>query len=73
MKEYVITTGTVTYAIKGRDILRRKGYKAHIEKVTSGHGNTGCGYAIVLNGDITAAESLLRSSGVKILEINQKQ
>ncbi len=73
MKEYIITTGTVTYAIKGRDILRRKGYKAHIEKVTSGRGNMGCGYAIVFYGDINAAESLLRSSGVKILEINQKQ
>lgn len=73
MKEYIITTGTVTYAIKGRDILRRKGYKAHIEKITSGRGSAGCGYAIVFYGNITAAESLLRSSGVKILEINQKQ
>ena len=25
MKRYIITTGTVTYAIKGRDLLRRKG------------------------------------------------
>lgn len=71
MKRYIIATGTVTYAIKGRDLLRRKGFKVNIERIT-GKANLGCGYAIVLDGDIIAAEKLLRENGVKILEIMEK-
>ena len=70
MKRYIITTGTVTYAIKGRDLLRRKGFNVKIERRTSGKGSAGCGYSIITDGDINAAEGLLRQAGVKILEIN---
>lgn len=69
MKQYRITTGTVTYAIKGRDLLRRYGYKVRMERVASGLGSAGCGYSLVLTGDISAAEKLLRQADVKILEI----
>lgn len=72
MKRYIITTGTVTYAIKGRDILRQKGYKVKIERIISGKGAKGCGYGIILDGDIGGAEKILQTAGVKILEINEK-
>lgn len=72
MKRYIITTGTVTYAIKGRDLLRRKGFNVKIERITSGKGSAGCGYSIITDGDINAAEGLLRQAGVKILEINSE-
>ncbi len=73
MKKYIITTGTVTYAIKGRDLLRRKGFKVRIVKSANVIENSGCGYAIILeNGDITAAEKLLRNAGVKILSITEE-
>ncbi len=71
MKRYVISTGTVTYAIKGRDVLRKKGFKVKIERIT-GKEALGCGYAIILDGDIKNAEQLLRDGGVKILEISEK-
>lgn len=72
MKEYIISTGTVTYALKGRDILRKKGIKAYVERITSGKGSAGCGYAIITEGDLKQAEKLLKEAGVKILEINQR-
>lgn len=71
MKGYLITTGTVTYALKGRDILRKKGFKANIERITSGENNMGCGYSVAVYGDIKTAEQLLRNSGVKILKISE--
>ncbi len=71
MKRYIIATGTVTYAIKGRDILRKKGFKVKIER-TTGKATLGCGYAIILDGDIKEAEKLLRENGIKILEISEK-
>ncbi len=72
MKRYVIQTGTVTYAIKGRDLLRKKGFKVKIERITAGK-NYGCGYAIVLDGGLEEAEKTLRENGVKILDIKEKK
>ncbi len=72
MKRYIITTGTVTYAIKGRDLLRQKGFNVKIERITSGKGSAGCGYSIILTGELNDAEKILRAAGVKILEINEK-
>mgnify|MGYP002727759885 FL=1 len=72
MKKYIITTGTVTYAIKGRDTLRRKGINATIERITSGKGSAGCGYSIIIGGNLDEAIAILRDAGVKILEINER-
>ena len=72
MKRYIISTGTVTYAIKGKDLLKRKGFKAKVERILSGAGSAGCGYAIILEGDIAAAEAILRKSGIKIVDITGK-
>lgn len=71
MKRYVIATGTVTYAIKGRDILRRHGFSARVERRTANLSHAGCGYAVVVQGDISKAEDILRESGVKILGIEE--
>ncbi len=72
MQRYIITTGTVTYAIKGKDILNRKGFKAKTQRIMSGKGSAGCGYAIIVEGDIERATAILRDAGIKILQINQK-
>ena len=71
MKRYMITTGTITYAIKGRDLLKRKGYNARIKRITSGLGSSGCGYTIIADGNLSQLEKILRSAGIKILEINE--
>ena len=71
MKRFKIATGTVTYAIKGKDLLRKKGYKASIER-KSGEKIQGCGYAIIFEGDIENATKLLGDSGIKILEITEE-
>ena len=52
-------------------ILRKKGFKVNVERIT-GKAALGCGYAIILYGNIVEAEKLLRENGVKILEISEK-
>lgn len=71
MSKYRFTTGTVTYAIKGRDLLRHYGYRVRMERVTSGLGKAGCGYSLVVDGDAAEAERILRGADVKLLEINK--
>ena len=70
MKRYIIITGTVTYAIRGRDILRKEGFRATVERNTVGIARYGCGYGIVLNGNIEKAIEILNESGIKILEVS---
>ncbi len=69
MQNYYVTTGTVTYAIKGRDILRKYGIKASVARKSKGVGSSGCGYNIVIENGDEKALSILKASGIKILEI----
>ena len=70
MKQHVIITGTVTYAIRGRDILRTEGFRAKVERNTVGIARYGCGYGIVVAGNIDKAVEILTKSGIKILEVS---
>jgi hypothetical protein len=66
VKKFV--TGSVTYAIKGKDLLKRKGYNAFVERKTENVALGGCGYAIVVKGNYLGAEEILRAASIKILE-----
>lgn len=72
MIRYLISTGTVTFAIKGRDILRKHGINARVEKISSGKANNGCGYAVATAGNIDLIKDLLKENGIRILDIIQK-
>lgn len=72
-KRNLIITGTITYAIKGRDLLRRKGISANIERINSTTGNTGCGYGVSVSGNIDKAVELFKKGGVKILEVTRAE
>ena len=69
MKGYSIITGSITYALKGRDILRKKGLRATVGRVTPTKSSAGCGYAIFFEGDIKTAVEILQKNGIKIIEI----
>lgn len=70
MNRYVIYSGTLTHAIKGRETLKKSGYKAFVERRTADIGKYGCGYAIIcIAEDIASVQSILQNSGVKILKI----
>ncbi len=68
MNRYMIVTPSVTYALKGRDALRRQGFKANVQSRNRQNGGS-CGYGIVVSGDISKIERVLKGSSVKINEI----
>lgn len=69
VKNNIIITGTITYAIRGRDVLRKNGIRASVERNLSGNKRFGCGYGIAVHGDIDEAVRILKEHGVKILDI----
>ena len=71
MNQYMIVTPSVTYALKGRDALRRAGFPAQVER-RNRPGGGGCGYGIVTRGNIGKIEQTLKNASVKILEISDK-
>ena len=63
--EHKFVIGSITYAIRGRDILRNHGFKARVERKTSEY-KSGCGYAVVFEGDLETAERILKNANIKI-------
>ena len=70
MQRHIISVTSITYAIKGRDLLRKQGFKVYVEKKIATNGNAGCGYVIVAVGNKNKIVHLLMQSGIKIIEIN---
>ena len=62
MKRYYINTGSITYAIKARDALRRNGLKAQIERKKAGPASGGCGYSVNTAGNLEIIKSVLEKA-----------
>lgn len=66
MKSFVIT-GSVTYAIMGKDLLNNNNIYAKIKRQPSNN-RRGCGYGIITTKQ---GVELLKANGIKILDIEE--
>lgn len=73
MNKYFIATGTVTYAMKGREILRKNGYSAEVKRLFGNMKGFGCGYGIAVYGEKNAILNVLTQNGVRYLNILPKK
>lgn len=64
MGKPVILVGSVTYAMKGRELLSKQGIRAYVERIPGG---AGCGYGLYVPRDTEEAARILGENGVKIL------
>ncbi len=69
MCKQLIVVSSVTYAIRGRDLLRMNRFHANIERLPAGDGRPGCGYGICVAEDVNAAVNILNAAGIKIRDI----
>lgn len=67
MKQERIMVSSITYAIKGRDLLRSMGFKAYIERSKGQLEQSGCGYSIYVTENTDRAEQILRDHQIKVL------
>ena len=68
MEKNIINTGTITYALRGRDSLRKHGYKAYMFR-TTGDAAVGCGYAVSEVCPRAIIEKIFQSEGIKYISI----
>lgn len=68
---YSLAVGSVTTAMKGKDILQKNGISSSIQRY-SGEKQIGCGYAIVVKKDADRCVGILRSAGIKVLDVKKR-
>lgn len=68
MDKNIINSGSITYAIRGRDTLRKNGCKAYMFR-SSGKSAVGCGYSISTNCSKQDIENIFRKENIKYVSI----
>lgn len=66
MSKKGIKVGSLTYAMKGRDLLQKNGYKAYLTRNPNPEAEEGCGYVIYVSNIDNRCFSVLKSAGIKI-------
>ena len=66
--EYFINLGSVTYAMKAKELLLSHGIKSYIEK-SRRIGTLGCGYGVRIKDKKEEALKVLRGHGIKIYSV----
>lgn len=67
MSRAYIKVNSVTQAIKVKNVLNSNGIYAQVVRNTNSFQKEGCGYSVVINGDISRAEEILRRNNVRFL------
>jgi hypothetical protein len=67
MEDYYILVGSITSALKSKNILNRNNIKAYIIKISKYKDSYGCGYSIYAPNKTRRAIKLLIESGIKII------
>ena len=67
MSKKGIKVGSLTYAMKGRDILYKNGYKAYMTRNPHPFEDEGCGYVIYVKNVDKKCFEILKRNGIKIL------
>ena len=69
MKKMRIKVGSVTYAMKAKDVLWQYGLRVQVIKTAKPMKNEGCGYSLVVPATDLNVTDILRRAGVGALEV----
>lgn len=67
-----IKVGSVTFAIKGKDLLLKNGYKAYITRNLHPDNGEGCGYIIYVANFDKNCVRLLTGNGIKVFGLTDE-
>ena len=62
-----LLVSSVTYAMKGRDLLSSRGFRAFVERIPR-TGDTGCGYGIYVPQGTEEALRVLEENGIRVVK-----
>lgn len=72
MGKQLIMVTSITYAMKGKTILKNHGIASDIERTPKTSNNKSCGYSLYVPHKTEEAIEILKNSGVEVLGIADK-
>lgn len=69
MKKLSVRVGSVTYALKAKQVLQQNGISASVRKTPSAKSNEGCGYAVVVERTPENVGAILQRAGIACKEM----
>ena len=69
----LIMVSSVTYAMKGKELLKSYGIRAEVERTPKNSQSKGCGYSLYVPSKTDEAEQLLKKNGIKIIGRTAKE
>lgn len=64
-----IHVGSITNAMRGRRLLEAEGIRAYMHRAVHGEDSDGCGYSLLVTGQLDRAVRILKEKGVRVLRI----
>lgn len=64
----IYAVGSVTNAMRGRELLAQNGIRAYVGRVEADE-TTGCGYTLTVTGDHDKAARLLKTAGIRVRSV----
>ncbi len=71
MANYKIHVGSITNAMRGKGLLERNGIRAYVHRASNPPDGDGCGYSLLVTGNVSQAEQILRRGGVRVVRISE--
>ncbi|WP_312643678.1 DUF3343 domain-containing protein [Hydrogenoanaerobacterium sp.] len=70
MEKSIIVVKSITYAMRGQQLLNNYGISAYIERNTGAASKYGCGYSVrVKTSEANRAAEILTSYGIRVVDI----
>lgn len=73
MSKPVLLVNSVTFAIKGQELLQKHGISSRIIRNSEFKAIGGCGYGIMPFSDPLVAQNILMRGGVKVIRLIQAE
>lgn len=71
MSRPVLLVNSVTFALKGHELLKMNGISSRIIRNTEFKAIGGCGYGLMIDSDPMVAQNILMRGGIKVIRIIQ--
>lgn len=71
MEKALFILSSITYAMKGRDLLGARGIKSEIKRIPKNKALSGCGYGLLVYNKADEASEILTKAQIKVLEIKK--
>ena len=73
MSKPVLLVNSVTFAVKGQELLKKHGIPSRIIRNADFKAVGSCGYGIMPFGDLQTARNILAHGGVRVLRVTQAE